>query len=362
MADALKETAKWREVEQTSRESYEAKAKQLAEGWDMAAASKGTRYGMRAAGLYVMRKQLKALLREAKKVRSKGLTGAELFPVREAQFAQKMAGVLEKLEAIREFEARDWSPVTNPCRRIQKSHKKRPAKDSELVAFYERGAKSSYYEAFLVSEFSGVRGQEFAEGVRIELSKKGGTPTLSFYIQSAKSDGQKKGLDLRCNECPFPADASDEVKRRWLHLAKLVQDGKKSHVVRIERTGKSTVGRMFTDACCNTARSAGVDVSAYSLRHRYSAQVKQANPGDAVAVALAMGHQTTQTQRHYARANRGGGDVSPVQTTGVNVSGQTIRGAPERAGPPLHVKQKTVLGAAVPGAKAAPRRSRGRRL
>lgn len=360
--EAQSEADLWKDVSQTTRLTYEANAKLLAEGWDMAASTKGTRGRMRAAGVFVMRKQLKAMLKEALNIRKKGQTGAELFNVREAQFARKMEGVLEKLTALRAFQALDWSCVSNPGRRVQKSHKQRPATDSELRKFYEQGAKSIYYEHFLVAEFSGVRGQEFEEGVRVELAKKGGIPTLSFYIQSVKSDGKQKGLDMRCNECPFPSEADESVQRRWLDLAKRVQDGKKSYVVRIKQTGKSTVGRAFTDACRNTSVSAGVHVAAYSLRGRYSAQVKQANPGDAVAVALAIGHQTTDTQGHYPRASRGGGDVSPVQSTGINVSGQTIRGAPERSGPPPHIKEKTILNRTTPGARSARRRSRGRRL
>ena len=110
---------------------------------------------------------------------------------------------------------------------------------------------------------------------------------------------------------PFPSGAAEPVKRRWLELAKSVEKStngtKKSYIVSVAASEKQTAGRLFSDACKNTARAAGVDVSAYSLRNRFSAQVKQANPGDAVAVAVALGHQTTETQRHYARASRGGG-------------------------------------------------------
>lgn len=360
--EAEEEGAKWREVEKTTRLTYEAKAKQLAEGWDMGSACKATRYGMRAAGLFSMRKQLRAMLKEAKKVRKNGSTGAELFNVREAQFAQKMRGVEAMLTAIRDFEALDWANVHVPSMRLQKSHKQRPANDAELVAFYARAEKSTYRKAFLVAEFSGCRGEEFREGVRVEIGKKGGIATLRFFVQSAKADGKKKGLDLRSVEVPFPSMAAEPVQRRWLELAKSVQQGGKSHVVRIVPTEKSTSGQLFTNACKTISKGAGVGVAAYSLRNRYSAQVKQANPGDAVAVALALGHQTTETQRHYARANRGGGDVSPVQSTGVNVSGAVIRGAPTRSGPPLHVKENAILNKAVPRAKTAPRRSRGRRL
>jgi len=76
-----------------------------------------------------------------------------------------------------------------------------------------------------------------------------------------------------------------------------------------------------------------------------------------VAVALALGHQSTETQRHYARSRRGGGDVSPVQVNAFNVSGQLVRGEKIRKGPPLHVVQKAVLQSAI--AAMPPPRMRG---
>ena len=362
--EAEMQKAKWRDPAKSTRLTYEAKAKQLAEGWDMGTACKKSRYSMRAAGLWTMRGELKALLKEAKRVEKNGRTGEELFALREAQFAQEMEKVAKKLAAIRAFEALPWSEIEDTGLRLEKSHKKKPAKDSELVSFYKSAEKSSYREAFLVAEFAGCRGEELSKGVRVEVGKKEGTATLRFFVQSAKADGDKKGLDLRAIEVPFPSCAAEPVQRRWMELAKSVatatKSTNKSYVVSVAPSVKQTAGRLFTDACKNTARAAGVDVSAYSLRNRYSAQVKQANPGDAVAVALALGHQTTETQRHYARASRGGGDVSPVQSTGVNVSGQTIRGAPTRSGPPQHVKQKVIFSAAV--AAAPPRKIRGPRL
>jgi len=275
--------------------------------------------------------------------------------------------VADKLAEIRAFESLSWKNIEDKGRRLEKSHKKKPAKDSELASFHASAAKSIYREAFLVAEFCGCRGEELGKGIRIEVGKKGGVATLRFYVQSAKADGDKKGLDLRAVEVPFPAGATKDVQKRWLELAKSVEKStngtKKSYIVKIEASEKQTAGRLFTDACKNVARAAGVDVSAYSLRNRFSAQVKQANAGDAVAVAVALGHQTTETQRHYARASRGGGDVSPVQSTGVNVSGQAIRGAPVREGPPQHVKQKVILSGSTPAAQSSARpKSRGRRL
>lgn len=358
---AEKEAAEWSEVAEQTRKTYEAKAHQLEAGWDMGTACLKSRYSMRAAGQWVMRKQLRKLIRDAKRVRREGETGQELQPVREAQFAVRMAKVQQLLTRLHEFQAQPWSEVPDPGRRLQKSHKKRPAKDGELARFFAAAETSSFKVPMLVCEFGGFRGEEFRDGIRVEAAKEGGVAVLRFYAVGAKADGDKKGLDVRCVQSAFPAKASPGVQRRWLALAKLAT-AEKTFVVKVEPTAKQTVGKRMTNAAKMIARKAEVDVAVYSMRNRVSAQVKAANPGDAVAVALALGHQSTRTQAHYARANRGGGGISPVQVVGVHVPGSQVpRGPASRTGPPLSTKQKTALSAAVAKVATAPR-PRGPRL
>jgi hypothetical protein len=351
--EAEAEAAKAKKVSQATRLTYEAKARQLASGWDLASACKSSRYAMRAAGLFTMRRQLRKAVKEAKHVLAKGLTGVELAPVRVAQWHQKVGEVNTILQRLRDFEALPWSCIPDPKRRLEASHKQRPATDAELVSFYEAAARSSFFDAFLVAEFAGVRGEELGEGVRVEAVKKGGVATLVVTAQSAKCDGDKKGLDLRQVEVPFPSEATKPVQARWLALAKKATARSGGCVVRVEKTAKQTAGVRFTNAVRNVARPAGLDIAAYSFRNRFSAQVKQASGGDSVAVALALGHQTTETQRHYARAARGGGGVSPVQVVGVNVGGHVIRGATHRAGPNRAHKERVQLRAAVAAAPPA---------
>lgn len=360
---AKAEVGHWAEVEQGTRLVYEQNARKLSTGWDLAAAAKGSRYVMRAAGLWTMRRDLKRALRTAEKVRKKGMTGEELQPVREAMFAREMQAVAKQLEAIAAFTALPWNQQAEKLVKKQKPHKQKAATDAALEKFYAAAAKSSFLVPIMVAEFSGVRGAEFGAGVRLELTKVKGVPTLNFFIQSAKSDGLKKGIELRCVASSFPSEAAPEVQRRWLNLAKLVPAGK-SYVVSIDPTAKQTPGQRFTQACKFIGKKANVDTRGYGLRHRLSAQVKESSGGDAVAVALALGHQTTETQRHYARASRGGGGVSPVQVVGVNVAGHVIRGATCRTGPNHAQKERVQLRAAVaaaPPASVAPR-PRGPRL
>lgn len=355
LSAAESEAGQWSEVAEVTRKTYESKAEQLAGGWDLASACLKSRYSMKAAGQWVMRKQLRALVKKAKQVRNKGETGQELSLVREAQFAVRMVEVEKLLTRLHAFQALPWAEVEDPARRLQKSHKKRPAKDAELVRFFAAAENSQFKVPMLLCEFGGFRGAEFKDGVRVEAAKKGGVSVLRFYAVGAKADGKAKGLDVRCVESAFPAKAAPEVQRRWLTLAKLAT-AEKAFVVKVERTASMTVGQRMTNAAKMIARKAEVDVAVYSMRHRVSAQVKAANPGDAVAVALALGHQSTRTQAHYARANRGGGGISPVQVSGVQVPGSQVpRGPATRTGPPMHTQQKTQLGAAVAKVATAPR-------
>lgn len=342
-----KEAAEWREVSKGTRLAYEAGAAKLSEGWDMGTARKRTRYVMRAAGLWVMRRELKRKMAEAKKLRTKGITGKELGQVREAMWAEKVAEAGKLLKRIRAFQALPWHEVADPAAHyLEANHKKRPATDAELAAFYGRAARSQFRDAFLVAEFSGCRGEELGKGVRVEAFKKGGSPALRFWIESAKCDGGKKGLDLRSIEVEFPSKASPEVQRRWLDLAKLAAKKKSGQTtVKIEPTAKASAGVRFTQACKDVAKAAGVNISAYSLRHRFTAQIKAANPGDAECVALALGHQSVKTQSHYARASRGKGGISPVHAVGVKVEGI----APIRS-PGLHSKERFILASAVSSA------------
>lgn len=358
-------SSKWNEVAKTTRLDYEAKASRLAApgGYPFHAVTPATRKLYKAAGLWVLRKKVRAILREAKRAK-KGVTGKELFAVRQAMWAAKLAEARPLLDQIDTLSAVDCNQVSG-IDRAQPSHKQKPATDADLGKFHGWAAEhSSFAEAFMVAEFSGCRGEELGKGIRIEAAKIDGVPVLRFHIESAKCDGIKKGLDIRCVEVPFPALAADDVKRRWMILAKKASERRSGHVVTIEATEKTSAGDRFSDACRTASRGSGVKVAAYSFRQRFSAQVKASSAGTpdaAVNVALALGHQTTETQQHYARAHRGKGGISPVSIRGVNVMGVQIRGPAQRQGPPLHIRENVTL-RRVAKTAAAPPRSRGPRL
>jgi integrase len=355
------EVALWSDVSKGTRLEYERKFQQLKDGkWDLSTARKGTRYAMRAAGLYVMRKQLKKLIKEIKETMrdySKGKLGYSEY---NKLYLEKMIAGGKKLNEIKKFTDMAWNEIEDKkAHYLEADHKKKPATDAQLLAFYESAQRSSFKEAFLVCEFSGARPEEIAKGVRIELVRVDGVPALRFHIESAKCDGNKKGIELRTVDVKAPPKtASKEVRERFKELARIVADGgkRKSWVCTVEpTTGKNPMpgARRLTNAFATTAKAAGVSISAYSMRHRFSAQAKQANPGDSVTVAMLLGHQSTATQGHYARASRGAGSVSPSNVASGGISpGVQIRGEASRAGPPKHVQEHALLEKSIPPAQA----------
>lgn len=163
-----------------SQSEYARRAALLSRGWDMAKATKNERYAMRAAGVWEYRRQIKAALREADKAtRSQDF----LAPVRQLMWAgevKKAEGLIAALDA---FRALPWTDFTH-ARKQEADHKKQAATDAQLEVFFDAVGASEFRQAFLVTEFSGCRGQELGNGVRIEAKKINGTAALSFFVES----------------------------------------------------------------------------------------------------------------------------------------------------------------------------------
>lgn len=365
---AEREAAKFSEVSKETRLAYEKRhAKVIAkDSFDFTKMTPETRDAYKKGAKWVMRRQLRALLRQAKKLKSDGVTGGESFQVRATLWAAKLEEarqLMDRIEVIAAFKTRvsfeerkarmpegheGRIPLADEdCLRMQASHKQKAATDLELDKFFDWAeVNSSFAEFFLVSEFTGCRGAELGKGVRIEVEKKDGIATMTFTVEGVKCDGDKKGLELRSHSIPYPKDASEGVRRRWLTLAKMAAEKRGGRVFTLAPSGKSTPGRRFTEACRTVADGAGLKTRGYSFRHRISAQGKAANKGRAdagVQVALLMGHQTTNTGAHYGRAHRGGGGISPIQIEAHNLMGVQIRGEVKPAGPPQHMKDEVAI-------------------
>lgn len=383
------EADKHEEVAKQTRLDYEAMFARWSDGHDLADLAQSSRDRYKLAVSWMMRKKLKATLKEARKLLAKGTGNKELFGEREMLWAAKLEEARELKHELHDF--RNSPDLKGPKKGAQSTHKQKPATDEELAKLYAWASKNSdpeFLDAFLVTEFAGVRGEELGKGVRVELGRGKDGPELRFYIESAKCDEKKgKGIPLRKVVSGFPTDASEQVKRRWLTLAEKSRATRTGNFVikldpvepqaKKDKSGSpildakgnpvmtkgSTVGRRITEAVRTAAEGAGVKVAAYSFRHRFAAQLKESVQGEenaAEIVALALGHSTTKTGSFYARSTRGGRGVSRMKIRGVNIEGQVIKGDLKRAGPPLHVKEKAALKKTT--AKAAKASQKGTRL
>lgn len=342
LARALREEVKQaKPLAKESQSEYEQRAALLRAGWDMAKAGKNERYLMRAAGVWTMRQMIRKKLNEADRIIKRGEGVKEDRDAQRGRILVDAFKIAKKLDAFRDL---PWTEG-NKAAKQEANHKKRAGTDTELKAFFEAVGESQFRAAFLVAEFTGCRGEELGQGVRVEVQRKKGVPELHFFITGAKCDGDKKGLDLREVVVAFPSGASVDVQRRWGELAKMIKTGR-DLTVRLAATEKQTAGQRMTQNFRSFVKKAGLrDFSAYSLRHRVSAQTKAM--GDAENTATVLGQQTTVTQRHYGRQKRGGGDVSPVDHIGVNLSGVIIRGGGvgggPKPGPAMHIKEQVAL-------------------
>ncbi|MGS1056420.1 hypothetical protein [Burkholderia glumae] len=139
---------------------------------------------------------------------------------------------------------------------------------------------------------------------------------LRFWVKGAKQGSGATGQPLRTVLVPFPADASGSIQQRWHMLAKSAgKSTEKRFVLTVESSEKLTAGQKLSRAFANCAKKMETDgpaLSMYSLRQRVSAQAKESNDDEA-HVAEILGHQSSETQRHYGRRRRKGSGVSPAK-------------------------------------------------
>jgi hypothetical protein len=171
----------------------------------------------------------------------------------------------------------------------------------------------------LVALFSGARNEELSGGVRVrQVKTHDGRVALLLTIENRAKRGTAKGQPK--GRILLPVDSvSGEFAPLFKELQRLVVREGGEMTVKVEPTEKMTVGQRLTKIAGHFGKKVeladGSHPSFYSLRQTFSAQVKAAAAAKhgqdweaaAVEVAQAMGHQSTETARHYGRASRGGG-------------------------------------------------------
>lgn len=316
-------------------------------------ANKNERYLWKAAGHWREKKRV----REAMNVADKAWKADHPNEAsRWKAYAAAVEGIRAAAAKLDDWEALDFSRfVDDGIERLEQAdHKKKPATDAELNRFFDVAGGSQYRSAFLCMEFAGVRPEEFGKGVRVEVAKQGGEVGLRFVIESAKCR-EGHGQPVRSVFVVPPKAAGEGVKKRYAELAGLVKAcGTAGLVVGVAASEKLTAGQKVSRAFskfANAMEAAGPKISAYSLRNRFSSQAK-ASCETLEEVAQVLGHQSTETQKHYGRRQRGGGRVSPVAVAvGSGVAYEPVRSyGRSRAGPRASAgaKAKTSAGVSPP--------------
>lgn len=352
---SLRERVKSEPLAASTKREYERRASRLA-AWEAdgnkinpaGIYKKRERYLWKAAGNFARRAEVRAAMNAADKVwKAKGYAS-------EGEKWKAYRGAVDAIWKARErldaWEKIDFSRAVDDGRPIvggQASHGKRPATDSQLGEFFELAKRSQYRPVFLAMELAGVRPEEFGAGVRVEVAKQGGEVGLRVVVESAKCR-EGHGQPVRAVFVAPPKAARADVKARYAELAGLVKaSGSAGLVLKVKASESLSAGQKVSRAFSKFAAQmtdGGPKLSAYSLRHRFSSQAKASmdSPED---VARVLGHQSTETQKHYGRAHRGGGSVSPVTVkTGAGVAWEPVRSYAKTYGPKL----KASVGASPP--------------
>jgi hypothetical protein len=313
---SLRERVKRPKLAETTVREYERRAARLnalresGEPLDVAQMVKRERYLWKAAGGWMFKAKVREAMNAADKVwKASHASEGERWKAYRSAVAQ----VQKARKALDEWEAFDFSRSVGEERRHEANHKKRPATDSQLSRFFQLVGGSKYRGHFLAMEFAGARPQEFGAGVRVEVAKQSGANGLRFVIEGAKCR-ERHGQPLRSVFVPVPASAAKEVRDRYAELVRQVKEsGRAGLVLKVDAGETLTAGQKLSRAFSDFASKCGdgPKLSAYSLRNRFSAQAK-ASLETPEEVAQVLGHQSVETQRHYGRAHRGGGKVSPV--------------------------------------------------
>lgn len=312
-------------IKESTRKEYEARAKRIeAAGGKIDATGMGKRELAlwKAAAKWKAKERILEAVAEGERI-----LRSDVFE-READRWKAFAGAVKRLK-IAEWKLKETEfalaelkaePKADEMKR-ERSHKKRPFRKGEAEKFFKAVGGSEFREAFLVALFCGARPAEFEGGIsvrRVEHPVGSGKAALMFDIRERAKQGKGKGQ--KSGRILLPeADVGPEYGRLFRELMKRGEvEGE--FVVQVEPSPGMSPGRRLTVAANNFGRKfEGERPSFYSFRQTFSSMVKAGEaarfPTDpamaAQKVAEALGHQSTETARHYGRAARGGDGFAP---------------------------------------------------
>lgn len=204
---------------------------------------------------------------------------------------------LQQLRALfREFEmARQGGHTGERRKRASKRQALRGIPGDWREQLYARAAKGKYADAILVAALTGCRPEELRRGVLIRRvdNPLSGLSEIGFEIGGAKvkaHQGQPRRL--------ISYSATDSHPLIMALSTRLAEQGEL--LVRIDSPANFTVEvRRLARSLWPKHKQA---ITAYCLRHQWSADMKLL--GDADSVSQGLGHVSAKTRRNYGQANQ----------------------------------------------------------
>lgn len=232
----------------------------------------------------------------------------------------------------------------------ESAHKKSAFKSGEAKAFFDALGPSQYRLQMIAALFCGARPQEFESGVTVQFGKvknDGWVMYLKIHDRAKQSHGT--GQKSTSITIPLSGVTDPEYRSLFMELGKAAYgasaDG--SMLLQVSPTKTQTVGRLLSSLASKVGSKLKSRPSFYSLRHTFASNVKAAIrekhgsdfTASSVEIAMALGHRSTETQRHYARVKRSRGGFSP---SAAGSSGYKPRHYGRGAGPKEVVKIQQV--------------------
>jgi len=152
--------------------------------------------------------------------------------------------------------------------------------------------------ALAICVLTGARPSEIAQGVEIELVKKGATPFLKLRIKGSKVT-ERTGQPERILIVAIDSDAA-------------------RHLVQCVESGHSTLRTHPANLCAATIKAGRKvfpnlkeSVTPYVFRHHLASQMKAAGIAQEI-IAQTLGHRATESQQAYGYAVSAKGTMMPI--------------------------------------------------
>lgn len=261
--------------------------------------SSSTWYRRKAALVAISKHNLGVLLKRQDNFQREMKAGN---PAAEAEFDKTVRQLSRVANLI--MQVRSAGPLPEEGRKIRSS-KKRSLRGlpEDWRADLARRFSPKYKLPFLVAAATGCRPAELAKGIKLAMDRdeKTGITSIRVTIPGAKVREMTGQPERRI------FIAMDGIEGS---IASQLADAIRSGVDHVNVASEKLFSGAVRDAGRREWKGRRLELSAYSLRHQFSADLKAADTSDD-DIARALGHVTTKTASYYGdrRQGRGSGGV-----------------------------------------------------